>query len=331
VADAAGLSKAATSYALRGIRGSAETQSRVQTIADQLGYSVDPVARALAGGRSSNVLIVGSLRDLWQQDVAVMLSRAFGAMSLNASIADVDASPAREAEVLRGLRSRQFDGVVAFPVDPSAAYWAGVPEQVRIVSIGDALPQRPAAPAVLFDNADGVGAGLAHLAGLGHRRVVVIAPSLPTTPGRPAELLATSIGKTLGIDVAVYASPAAVAEAADSVERLLRVDDRPTALLCLSDSIAFGAYEAARRVGLSIPAELSVLGYDDNAVARLLDPPLSTFSWNEDAIVDAAVQALTREPENDAEAEDDAALTTAATVVFTPEFVPRSSTAAVSA
>ena len=319
VADAAGLSKAATSYALRGLRGSPETQSRVLRVASELGYTVDPVARALAGGRSSNVVIVGSLRDLWQQDLAVMLSRALAEQALSASIADVDASPAREEAVLAALNSRQVDAVVALPVDPSALYWADVPDDIRLVSIGDALTHRPDSPVVLFDNATGVGTGLRHLAELGHRTVGVLAPALPATPGRPAEMLATSLGAELGLVVTVTATPAAVGEAADATERLLRTAPRPTALLCLSDSIAFGAYAAARRVGLEVPLDLSVLGYDDSAMAPLVEPQLSTFAWDETAIVDAAVDAL-RAPLDELDAEP-------RRHVFRPDFMPRGSTA----
>ena len=58
IALAAGLSKAATSYALRGIRGSEKTIARVQGIARDMGWTADPVARALAGGRSGNVAII---------------------------------------------------------------------------------------------------------------------------------------------------------------------------------------------------------------------------------------------------------------------------------
>jgi len=320
VADAAGLSKSATSYALRGLRGSTETQARVLRVAAELGYTVDPVARALAGGRSSNVVIVGTLRDLWQQDLAVMLSRALGRLALNASIADVDASPTREEAVLAALNSRQVDGVVVLPVDPSAEYWADVPDEIRVVSIGDALTHRPDSPVVLFDNASGVGTGLRHLAGLGHRTVGVLAPALPATPGRPAEMLATSLGSELGLDVTVTATPAAVGEAADATERLLRSTSRPTALLCLSDSIAFGAYAAARRVGLEVPRELSVLGYDDSAMAPLVEPQLSTFAWDEAAIVDAAVDALhTPGDELDGGVRRQ---------TFRPVFMPRGSTAA---
>ncbi|MBG6181445.1 LacI family DNA-binding transcriptional regulator [Arthrobacter sp. CAN_A1] len=318
IADAAGLSKAATSYALRGLRGSEATQARVRALAEELGYSADPIARALASGRSGNVAIVGSLRDLWRQGLAVMLSEALRAQDLSSIIADVDGSPQREEEVLRSLAAQRVDGVIALPVDPSASYWADVPDQTLIVSIGDALTARPASESVLFDNEYGVGTALQHLADLGHRTVGLLAPTLPTTPGRPAELLAQSLGDSMGLTVTVSSSPSSVHGAAHAAAHLLEGKDRPTALFCLGDSIAFGAYRAARDLGLSVPGDLSILGFDDSELASLVNPELTTFGWDEQAIVDAAVSALTS---------PDGTGTASGQVMFRPVFIARASTA----
>lgn len=318
IADAAGLSKAATSYALRGIRGSEQTRALVRGIADDFGYSADPIARALANGRSGNVAIVGSLRDMWRQGLAVMLSEALRVNGLASLIADVDGSPEREQEVLRMLAAQRVDGAVVLPADPSADYWAEVPAHLRVVSIGDALPALPESGCVLFDNEHGVGTALEHLAGLGHRYVGLLAPSLPTTPGRPAELLAQTLGRSMGMDVRVSSSPATVHGAAGAARGLLSTAPRPTALFCLSDSIAFGAYRAARGLGLGVPDEVSILGFDDSELASLVSPELTTFGWDEQAIVDAAVRSLTV-PQGVAASE---------TVMFRPEFILRGSTAA---
>ncbi len=322
IADAAGLSKAATSYALRGVRGSEATQARVRAIAEDLEYSVDPIARALANGRSGNVAIVGSLRDLWRQGLAVMLSEALRSQELSSQIADVDGSPQREEEVLRSLAAQRVDGAIVLPADPSAAYWADIPASMRIVSIGDALTARPESDSVLFDNEYGVRTALQHLADLGHRSIGLLAPTLPTTPGRPAELLAQSLGDSMGLTLVVSSSPSAVGGAAQAAAQVLAGSSRPTALFCLGDAIAFGAYRAARDLGLGIPDDVSILGFDDSELASLVHPELTTFGWDEQAIVDAAVRALTM-PEGAGPA--------AGKVMFRPEFIARGSTAPVTA
>jgi len=70
--------------------------------------------------------------------------------------------------------------------------------------------------------------------------------------------------------------------------------DRPTAMFCLSDSMAYGCYLAAHRLQLAVPEDLSVLGYDDHEMAELVMPGLTTFSWEDAAIVHSAVAQLVR-------------------------------------
>ncbi|BAL90375.1 putative LacI-family transcriptional regulator [Actinoplanes missouriensis 431] len=292
LADAAGLSLAATSYALRGVRGSPATILRVRQLADELGYTVDPIARALASGRTGSVGVSGSLRDLWQQDLSVMLTQALRRHGRYAMIADADADPSQERTIVEQFVAQRVDGAVVSPVDPSAAYWRLLDPAVAVVAIGDALTSRPGTGSVLFDNRYGVHTALAHLASFGHRRVGLLAPALTSTPGRPAEVLAVEVAGRLGLDLVAVAAPAATAEAVAVAAALLSDPARPTAVFCLSDSLAFAAYRAARDVGVRIPDELSVIGYDDHQLAGLVDPGLTTMAWDEDAIVDAAVGQL---------------------------------------
>jgi LacI family transcriptional regulator len=70
---------------------------------------------------------------------------------------------------------------------------------------------------------------------------------------------------------------------------VLTADPRPSAVFAFSDSIAYGVYAAARELELRIPAELSVIGYDDHPVSMLLAPPLTSFSWDAERLVEVAV------------------------------------------
>jgi len=70
---------------------------------------------------------------------------------------------------------------------------------------------------------------------------------------------------------------------------LLNDSVAPTAFFCLSDSIAYGVYLAVAERAWTVPAQISVLGYDDHQMSRLLNPPLSTFRWDVEHIVAAAV------------------------------------------
>lgn len=295
VAAATGLSSATVSYALRGLQVPPETQERVRAAARELGYEVNPIARALASGRTGMVgVLSGSLADLWQQSLAVQLSRGLLARDRYAIITDANGDPGRERQLAFQLRDQQVDGVLVSPLDPAGAYWGELSAAVPVVSIGDALSAAPRAGCVIFDNRYGVATALEHLRTLGHRRIAVLTPSLPTTPDRPAGVFALEQGERLGLDVVLVGSAASVAEAADAAAPVLEQRDRPTAMFCLSDSMAYGCYLAASRLGLRVPQDLSVLGYDDHEMAELVVPPLTTFAWEVPGIVKSAVAQLVR-------------------------------------
>jgi LacI family transcriptional regulator len=279
VADATGLSPAAVSYALRGIQTSEETQERVRTAAAELGYKVDRIARALASGRTGTVgLLCGSLEDLWQQLLGVGIGSALLARDHYALLVDAADDPERELLLARQLRDQRVDGLIVQPLDPSDERWSQLAESLPIVSIGDALPGGQAGE-VVFDNRSGVTLALEHLHNLGHRRIGVLTPTQPSTPDRPA-------------DMSIISSPPALAAATEAAREVLSKTDRPTALFCFADSIAYGAYAAARELGLRIPDEVSVSGYDDHPMSALLTPALTTVEWDIDGIVRAAVRLI---------------------------------------
>jgi LacI family transcriptional regulator len=290
VADAAGLSPAAVSYALRGIQVSEETQERVRKVASDLGYEANPIARALASGRTGMVGILGlSLEDLWQQRMVAQAGRALLAHDRYALILDAGGDPERQRLLAVQLRDQQVDGLIVSPVDPSDGFWAELADTLALVSIGDAVEGAAAAGEVLFDNRKGVRAALEHLRALNHQRVAVLCPPGSPTSDRPAEVFVVSEAKRLGLDVVVVSSGYELARATEVAGGVLRGEPRPTAAFCFSDSIAYGVYAAARELGLIIPDDLSVIGYDNHPVSAQFTPPLTTFDWNSERLVEEAV------------------------------------------
>jgi LacI family transcriptional regulator len=290
VADAAGVSPAAVSYALRGIQVSEETQERVRRVASDLGYEANPIARALASGRTGMVGILGpSLEDLWQQRLVAEAGRVLLAHERYALILDAGGDPMRQRALATQLRDQQVDGLILSPVDPSDSFWSELAESVAIVSIGDALPGRGAVGEVLFDNRTGVRNALEHLHALGHRRIAVLRPPGSPTNDRPAEIYVGAEADRLGLDVDVVSAPYELHEATGVARTVLAATQRPSAVFCFSDSIAYGVYAAARELQLRIPGDLSVIGYDDHPVSILLAPPLTSFSWDTERLVDMAV------------------------------------------
>ncbi|MDP9865647.1 MULTISPECIES: LacI family DNA-binding transcriptional regulator [Streptosporangium] len=291
MAKATGLSPASVSYALRGMQVSEETIERVRRAAAELGYEADPIARALASGRTGMIgLLCGSLEDLWQQALAVGIGRALKDNDRYALILDATGDPVRERTLARQLRDQRVDALIVQPVDPAAPLWSELCESLPVVSIGDSLAGARTAGEVVFDNRAGVTLALEHMRDRGHRRVAVLTPTRASTPDRPADVHVLAEAGRLGLDIEVVTAPQALTAATDVARRMLA--DGHRAFFCFADSIAYGVYAAAAERNLRIPAEVSVMGYDDHPMSGLLSPGLTTVDWDIDGIVRAAVRLV---------------------------------------
>jgi LacI family transcriptional regulator len=291
IATETGLSPAAVSYALRGLHVPPETQQRVREAADRLGYRVDPIARALASGRTDTVgVLCESLTDVWQQGLAAALGRRLLATGRHALIVDASNDPQLEAELASHLAAQRVDALIVLPVDPAAAHWRQIAERTVLISVGDSLPGATTAAEVVFDNELGVTDALSRLASAGHRTIAVVTPGLPGTPDRPAEGVVQRVADELELAVTVHTSPYDLEGATAVARAALTEPDRATAFLCLGDSMAYGVYAAARDLGLAVPDDVSVLGYDDQPLSRLLTPPLSSYRWPVEELLDLIVE-----------------------------------------
>jgi LacI family transcriptional regulator len=277
VAEVTGLSPAGVSYALRGQRVSAETAERVRDAADRLGFRSDPIARALRSGSSGVVGVIGgSLADYWHQEFASELQRHLRGRGRHMLLADADGDAETEVDLARSLVDQRVDGLIALPVAPDSPGWAEIVAQAPVVAVGAPLPAP--AGAIRFETREGGELVLDHLHSLGHERIVVLSAGA----NRPA--------RRRGVQTRTCGYSAAEGRAA--AVSALRRPDRPTAVFAMSDALAYGAYMACADLGLRIPADVSVAGFDDHPVSRLVDPALSTVSWDTDRAAAAAARML---------------------------------------
>ncbi|HEY7632531.1 MAG TPA: LacI family DNA-binding transcriptional regulator [Thermoleophilaceae bacterium] len=293
LAEYTGLSPAAVSYALRGMQVSAETEERVRAAAEKLGYEADPIARALAGGATAVVgLLVGSMADFWNQELVRAVQRELYSVDRSTLVADADGEPARELEMAQRLVDQRVDGLVVLPIGPASGGWESIARQIPTVTIGDALPGVSPAGEVVFDNERGVRESLQHLSELGHKRITVLSWAVETSPDREAErAVAASVG-ALGLDCRLVACAYSLNGSRPLALELLAGEDRPTAVLCLSDSIAYGVYAACAELGLSIPGDLAVAGFGDHPISKLLAPPLTSTVWDVERVAEKATGFL---------------------------------------
>ncbi len=294
IAEQAELSVTAVSYALRGERVSAATIERVQKIADQLGYTADPVARALRGGRTGTVgLIVGSLADYWQQTLAHGLQRELRSHGLHTILADADGDPAAELDLARRLVAQRVDGLLVAPIGPAGGAWADLAEQLPTVTIAGRLAGANVVGEVQFDQTTGVAEVLRHLKAFGHERIAVLSWAVEASPDRPTENAVRQQAAVLGLNCEIVPCAYSLDGSRPLALEVLERADRPTAIFCLSDSIAYGVLHGCRELGLAIPDDVTVVGFDDHPLSRLVDPSLTTVNWSVDRVARVAAGFLT--------------------------------------
>ena len=185
-------------------------------------------------------------------------------------------------------------------VDPAAAHWPEIARRTILVSIGDGIAGADTAVEVVFDNDVGVRAALGQLADAGHRHIAVLTPSPRNTPDTPAEqAIRSGVGRARPADQPAHD---AVRARRRGRGRPRRADRRPTGPPRSSASPTrwpTASTPPRGELGVAIPDDVSVLGYDDDPVSRLLTPPLSNFRWPVDVLVSHAVERTIRAIDED--------------------------------
>ncbi|MDT9592058.1 LacI family DNA-binding transcriptional regulator [Nocardioides zeae] len=288
VARAAGVSIATASRALAGTPGVrpavAET---VRRHADELGYVANVHARTLAGGHSKTVgLVVHEIGDPYFSEIASGLLRLADREGLSLQICHTGRDP--EAE-LRQVRTLVAHRVAAIVVAGSGFDDPGIEAPVRreldrfaegggrVAVIGR---HHLGSDAVLPPNAEGGRAIAAHLLGLGHREIVVVAgsPVLTTVADRLAGVRAAVADAGLDPDAVPFLEgPFTRDGGRECARRILAEHPTATAVLALNDDMAIGCLSVFREEGVPVPGRMSVTGFDDVAVAMDLSPALTTY------------------------------------------------------
>ncbi len=276
-----------------------ETSLRVRRAMDELGFVPSPLGRALRGARTGMVGVcfqaIGS--PILVRKIAALqtLLRRAGFRAL---IELTDGDAVTETEVVRHFLSMKVDGlVVVGGVAPSNA--AGIGALARAAGVPlvvvDPLERLPV-PTVEVDRAAGMRLALAHLHDLGHRRFALLEISEQVAYGRARrrglEDAALALGLSWERDFVVLgeAAPSALDYALGTrlAERFFALADRPTAILALNDQIAIGAMAALQRLGLRVPDDVSIVGFDNLEVSAHTTPPLTTVDQHVPELMAAA-------------------------------------------
>ncbi len=281
VAHRAGVSQAAVSLVFAGKaagRVSKQTQEVILWAAHELGYRPNSAARTLRSGRSR--LIVLAVPDVSNPYFAAVLqgaeqaARQHGYAVMLASVRD---EHDWQQVVLDALASRSVDGLMLFTLCPPTA-------GVSTVLQGKAVLVDAAShgfSSLLLDIETGMRAAMLHLLHLGHTKIAHLAAAVDADTFRLRRSAYLDALQTARLPAtAAYQGCASftIADARQAARRILEGPCPPTAMVCDSDVLAVGVYKAAKDLHRTIPEELSVVGFDDSMIARMLDPELTTVA-----------------------------------------------------
>lgn len=293
VADEVGVSRMTVSNAFsRPDQLSAALRERILAAAEELGYvGPDPAARALARGTTGavGVLLTESLRYAFTDEVAKAFLGAIGEELEPTGLALTLLSTAERGDVVPA-RDVAIDGALVYSCEPQspAVGWL-LKRRLPLVFVDQA--SAAGIPSVNVDDRGGARAAAQHVVDLGHRRVGIVTTGVVGPYGVVDDPLAVPEGhvsrerlrgwleplRAAGIEPTAVRVPFDSAEQiADGARLLLGADDRPTAVLCFSDAVALEVVTVAGELGLAVPGDLSVVGFDDNPLARRMRPPLTT-------------------------------------------------------
>ncbi|MCY7419075.1 MAG: LacI family transcriptional regulator [Chloroflexi bacterium] len=283
VAELAGVSTATVSRVLSGhSRGRGDSRNRVLSAVRTLEYRPSSVARSLKLRTTHTLgLLITDIQNPFFPELVRAIedrARSRGYVVLLGNGAN---DREREAAFLELLEARRVDGVLIATsgLTHRHARWL---DSARLPTVLVNSETRDGSrPAAMSDNRAGGRLAAEHLLALGHRRLGLVTVSLDDPPAaeRLAGLhLALDSPSAQGATVTLEHCESNVASGGSATARLLQANPDVTGILCYNDVVAFGALRAIRASGRSVPLDVSVVGFDDIALAGFAEPSLTTVA-----------------------------------------------------
>jgi DNA-binding LacI/PurR family transcriptional regulator len=277
VAEAAGVSTATVSRALRGLPNVDEaTRSRVQAIAAQLDYVISPSASRLASGRTGSIGVITPYISRWFFSTVLSgVENVLQSAGMDLLLMSVSTPDAQHRLPPAPRLRRRVDGVLAIALPPDD------PQLDDVIALG--MPTsligtaKAGVPGVTIDDVQAGRTATQHLLNLGHRRIAIISGNLIDAPftaehDRFRGYRETMEEAGLAIDPLMEAfGYFTVAGGEQAMTALLTHRERPTAVFAMSDEMAFGAMRAMRSHGLTPGKDISIIGIDNHDLSELLD------------------------------------------------------------
>ncbi len=262
-----------------------ETATRIRQIAASLGYRPSAIARSLATKRTKTIgVVVTSIADPFIADVVSGVEEAANDHGYSVFLANSNANPEREVKVVHSFHERRVDGILVTASRVGALYVPLLSQlKVPIVLINNQHPDETDEfiYSVTIDNIKASTEVMRHLIGLGHKRIAYIGDR-----GGFQSDIERLAGYRQGLALAKYPFLRKLVVHGDgkpeggeqAMKQLLALPNPPTAVFCYNDMSALGALRVLHAQGIKVPEDLSLVGFDDLAIASFTHPLLTTVS-----------------------------------------------------
>jgi LacI family transcriptional regulator len=279
VASHAGVSTATASRALNGkpfVKD--DVRERVLAASATLGYRPDVAARSMRTGTTGAVgLVVSDISNPLFASIALAADQALGPAGIALMVANSANDVGHERELLAAFRQRRLDGLMLAAADECADGLAGRIASFQAAVLLDREVPGASSDCVLSDHSGGFALAMRHLAGLGHRRIAIVAGTTAQRGSRVRLMTYRGELASLGLDD----DPRLRCEGAMTVEdgyravgELLALDDPPTAIVAANNQLFAGVFSAIRDLGIRVPDELSLVACEETELTSLHNPPL---------------------------------------------------------
>ncbi len=282
IARAAGVSHSTVSRALADSPLVKEqTRERIKQLAQEMGYTPHALARSLVTRRTQTVgVVVTTIADPFVSEIVRGLEETGQNHGYTIILCNSNAEPRRELAAVKALREKRVDGIIVTASRIGDLYLPLLEDfGVPIVLINNQQTGQYVY-SIGTDDVRGGQIATEYLLSLGHTRIAYIASpnNVNSSQARMNGYRAALESRGIAFDPALVAEgdgrPAAAMHA---VEHLFARGVRPTAIFCYNDMTAIGAMRALKQMGLRVPEDISIVGYDDIPIVEYLNPPLTTI------------------------------------------------------
>ena len=281
----------------------AQMAKRVWNVIEELGYYPNTQARALVSGRSRIFgLIISDITNPFFPEIVQVFETIAVQRHYEILLSSTGNDPKRMESAVRRMLERRVEGVAVLTFGMEEALLEGLKVRKVPLVFVDVGPQRPSVSNIRIDYLNGIRQAVQHLAALRHERIAFISGPLRLKSALARQQAFIRSMQEIGLE----SDPKLVIEGDHTMEggmaafeQLLALAAPPTAVMCSNDMTAIGVMRKSHESKISIPGDLSVIGFDDIHLSQFVIPPLTTVQMSQAELARLAFNALMADVERE--------------------------------